>query len=981
MARSTVSLLVAWCAVALAHPAVASSYRFGEDLQATGPEQIVFDHSDAQGLKDACAEDHIPDLSARAFRRADGQIQMITAHTTTRRMIGPSLNSLASDCTILLDSNHDSRPERFDDSKWIASPYTTDGTHVDALVHQEYHGYEHDDCAAPPSQATSMCWSAAITYASSDNQGDSFSQATPPTHLVATIPYRYSPTQTRNTGMFSPSNIIRKPASENDDHYYAFMEATGDDSMNQQYGTCLMRTLTPADPASWRAWDGAGFNVRFSDPYANPTEPPAMHLCQPVSNYDLHSLQAQITYNSYLDRYVMVDVSGKYRAERAGFAPLLEDLIPGVYYSTSPDLIHWTGHRLLMEAEIRGSWRSGVNGTTGQCLDDDFINYPALLDPNSSSRNFDTTGATPYLYFVRTNASQAGCGPTLNRDLVRIPIRFNKEPEAAFTISQTPSVAGVPVGFDASGSSDADGPLARYEWDLDGNGTYETDTGTSPLASRTYPVQDVGTVRVSLRVTDGNGTTQTTTRLLTVDARINFQPAGAAVPGGHVKDSGLPYDAGRGFGWVTQESVALAPHGAHTPLSLAQNTRDRDLVAEQRLDTLIHMQYPPASPRTDVDKTPGAWELDVPDGYYTVRVGVGDAGCASESGCTQQRLNIEGVSVVTHQEAPPGNAFAQASRTVSVNDGKLTVDAIGGANTKLDYVEVALDDRPPIITFMNLPQPPTVGGDIRFSGYAVDPDGSIAKYEWDLDGDGTYETDSGTTPTIFSGAIVGGEVQHRVPAKVNVKLRVTDDHGFHTEMKREIRLRAKVNFQPHNVQQSAEVPYYLKDPGVAFDVSRGYGWVTQAGVQANPHDSESHTPLNMQPNARDRGVVTPSHPCSTPGVEDQLVDTFVYMQYPAQPPRPDVQQTPGAWEMSVADGSYLVIVGVGDAFGASDPQFLNSSHVINVEGQRAIDNYVPTMAAPCTKAVIQVNVSDGRLTVDALGGSNTKLTHLEIRPQ
>ena len=52
----------------------------------------------------------------------------------------------------------------------------------------------------------------------------------------------------------------------------------------------------------------------------------------------------------------------------------------------------------------------------------------------------------------------------------------------------------MPVGFNASGSSDADGPLTRYEWDLDGNGSYETDTGTSPLASRTYAVQDVGTV-------------------------------------------------------------------------------------------------------------------------------------------------------------------------------------------------------------------------------------------------------------------------------------------------------------------------------------------------------------------------------------------------------------------------------------------------------------------------------------------------------
>ena len=33
--------------------------------------------------------------------------------------------------------------------------------------------------------------------------------------------------------------------------------------------------------------------------------------------------------------------------------------------------------------------------------------------------------------------------------------------------------------FDASASADPDGTIAKYEWDLDGNGTYETDTGTT----------------------------------------------------------------------------------------------------------------------------------------------------------------------------------------------------------------------------------------------------------------------------------------------------------------------------------------------------------------------------------------------------------------------------------------------------------------------------------------------------------------------
>ena len=35
------------------------------------------------------------------------------------------------------------------------------------------------------------------------------------------------------------------------------------------------------------------------------------------------------------------------------------------------------------------------------------------------------------------------------------------------------------VTFDGSASTDTDGTIAKYEWDLDGNGTYETDTGTT----------------------------------------------------------------------------------------------------------------------------------------------------------------------------------------------------------------------------------------------------------------------------------------------------------------------------------------------------------------------------------------------------------------------------------------------------------------------------------------------------------------------
>ena len=44
-----------------------------------------------------------------------------------------------------------------------------------------------------------------------------------------------------------------------------------------------------------------------------------------------------------------------------------------------------------------------------------------------------------------------------------------------------------PVSFDASGSTDPEGLQLRYAWDLDGNGSFETDGGTSPTVSARTP--------------------------------------------------------------------------------------------------------------------------------------------------------------------------------------------------------------------------------------------------------------------------------------------------------------------------------------------------------------------------------------------------------------------------------------------------------------------------------------------------------------
>ena len=87
----------------------------------------------------------------------------------------------------------------------------------------------------------------------------------------------------------------------------------------------------------------------------------------------------------------------------------------GFYFSVSKDLIHWSDRRLIARTEL--PW-------THRCGDRDSVTYPSLLNPSSKSRNFETTGRRPSLYFTRIHYD--GCRMSSDRDLIRRRIQFNK---------------------------------------------------------------------------------------------------------------------------------------------------------------------------------------------------------------------------------------------------------------------------------------------------------------------------------------------------------------------------------------------------------------------------------------------------------------------------------------------------------------------------------------------------------------------------
>jgi fibronectin type 3 domain-containing protein len=584
---------------------------------------------------------------------------------------------------------------------------------------------------------------------------------------------------------------------------------------------------------------------------------------------------------------------------------------------------------------------------------------------------------------------------------------------ASFTATTTGTVDTPPAAPTGLAAVAGDGTVdlswtANTEPDLAGYNLYRSsgsapvDTGGTPLnmalivANTTY--HDTGLtngVVYHYRLVAVDSAGQSSDPSSTVDAtpvpipdvhaKINFQPSTAPVPAGYTPESGDPYSDATGMGWVRQDSlngthVPLDLHstGAHTELSDG-NTRDRNRTGiDQLLDTLIHMQYGDITGTGNVNgnPTPGAFEYAVPDGTYQVTVSVGDEPGGTKTGCPSpcydsvHTINVEGTLAIDHFQATATDEYKQATVTVLVTDGRLTIDAIGGTNTKLDYVTidaVAPDTTPP--------SPPT---DLT----AVPGDSSVslswtAGTESDLAGYRVYRSTTGTpdpttdtplnqnllsTPSYADTTAVNGTAYHYVVTAVDasgnesaasVVETATPAPGLSTDI--------KVNFS-----DEATVPPsgYVKDFGQAFgprtDIDEGtgliYGWVNVG----------TSTPLDLVGNGRNRN--TQEEPANQP---DLRLATFVHMQLPTN--ATGGVSIPGSWEMAVPNGPYTVTVAVGDAGTAVD-----SEHWINIEDQNAIARFIPTLTDKFATATRTVVVTDGRLTLSPESGTNTKLDYVTI---
>ena len=142
---------------------------------------------------------------------------------------------------------------------------------------------------------------------------------------------------------------------------------------------------------------------------------------------------------------------------------------------------------------------------------------------------------------------------------------------------------------------------------------------------------------------------------------ISFQPDGLAFPG-YLVDSGLafgPRGNGQTYGWN---------------MSVASEARNRNntLSPDKRYDALIHMGN-------------AVWEIALPNGNYTVHVVVGDPSFTD----VVSKLTVEGVLAINGTTST-SNRWLQATATVSVNDGKLTVTNLAGSYNKICFIDISV---------------------------------------------------------------------------------------------------------------------------------------------------------------------------------------------------------------------------------------------------------------------------------------------------
>lgn len=320
---------------------------------------------------------------------------------------------------------------------------------------------------------------------------------------------------------------------------------------------------------------------------------------------------------------------------------------------------------------------------------------------------------------------------------ITISVEANEKPTASFVSSPANPVVGQKVYFDASGSSDADGSIVSYQWNL-GDGS----TVSGVTIGHQY--KNAGTYTVVLVVTDNEGKSDSTDKPLTVIDNQNptasfvyspTNPTAAEDVYFNASDSNDPdgnivsyeWDFGDGS---TAKGVSVSHKytdaGTYTvSLKVTDNTGNTGSVSKtltisgNQIPTAAFV-YSPLSPTPGENVYFNASGSSDPDGtIVSFQWDMGDG--STRSG-----------EKTTHRYSEPG------TYTVLL----VVTDNSGNTGSTGKTITVA-DNQGPTASFVYSPLAPKVGESVYFNGSnSSDPDGTITSFQWDFGDGGTASGES-----------------------------------------------------------------------------------------------------------------------------------------------------------------------------------------------------------------------------------------------
>jgi PKD repeat protein len=400
--------------------------------------------------------------------------------------------------------------------------------------------------------------------------------------------------------------------------------------------------------------------------------------------------------------------------------------------------------------------------------------YEWDLDGTAGFEQTTTTATATHTYAtagtrtVRVRVTDT-CNATSPIESTSIDVQ---NPRPAFTIAPNPAQPGDSVTFTATPQASA----TNYSWDLDGDGTFETNTAGVNTAQKTYT--DGGSVGVGLQVTYSNTAQDTAFRLLTVnflpEANFTFDPNPPVVgePVTFQPTGSRDFAGGTitGYEWDLDGDGTYEATGANPPAHVYNSaatvsvglrvTDNTNAKAELHKPVQVQASRPNAGLTfTPADPLPGQAVTFTSTSTPSTTAGAPALQATQwdfDYPLTQEfSLDAAGGSVVTSFATPgPKNVAVKVS------------DASGGFAIAKTTVPV---NAPPQASFTVAPAKPLEGREVTFASTSNDPDGPLVKQEWDLNNDGKYER-SGTvvsTTTLKKGTRP-------------VRLRVTDAKGATT---------------------------------------------------------------------------------------------------------------------------------------------------------------------------------------------------------